>query len=77
MGWSGVEARAKNGFRDLRYPPRRLALNIDITFCGRGPSQTPGTMHLVWQLALPDEEILEYVCTENNSSENAGPKDSN
>ena len=52
-------------------------LNIDITFDDPGTFSKPWHMHLVWQIPVANEEILEYICTENNKfRENAGPKDS-
>jgi hypothetical protein len=49
-------------------------LNIDITFEDPGTFVKPWHMHVVWELT-PQEEVLEYVCTENNRfRENVGSK---
>jgi hypothetical protein len=51
-------------------------LNIDMTFDDPGTLVKPWRMHVVWELS-PKEEILEYICTENNKfRESVGPKDS-
>jgi hypothetical protein len=49
-------------------------LNIDITFEDPGLLTKPWHMHVVWELT-PQEENLEYICTENNKfRENVGSK---
>ena len=40
-------------------------LKLDVTFDDPGAFKAPWDMHLIWTLA-PGEEIVEYVCNENN-----------
>jgi len=49
-------------------------LNIDVTLEDPGTFTKPWQLHMAWQLA-PGEEILEYICAENNKyQENTGGK---
>lgn len=43
---------------------RRVAV-VDITFEDPGALSKPWNLHTTWTLA-PREELIEYVCTENN-----------
>jgi hypothetical protein len=45
--------------------PDRAHLDLEITVEDPGAFVKPWTIHAVWNLA-PGEEMLEYVCTENN-----------
>ena len=58
-----------------RYRRPDLAhLTVDLTIEDSGTFTKPVERHLTWELA-PGEEILEYICTENNKyRENIGVK---
>jgi hypothetical protein len=54
--------------------PDLAHLTIDLTLEDPGTFTKPIEHHMTWQLA-PGEEILEYICNENNKfQENAGLK---
>lgn len=49
-----------------RYSRPDLArLNVDMTIEDPGAFTAPWELHMVWEL-LPGEELLEFVCNENN-----------
>ena len=41
-------------------------MKVDITIEDPDAFDKPWNVHMVWDLA-PDEDVLEYVCAENNS----------
>ena len=45
--------------------PDLAHLNVDVTIDDPGTFTTPWQLHMVWELA-PGEEILEFICNENN-----------
>ncbi len=49
-----------------RYTRRDLGhMNVQVVMEDPGTFRKPWTVNMVWNLA-PGEEMLEYVCTENN-----------
>jgi hypothetical protein len=47
-------------------------LAIDVTIEDPGTFTKPWQYHMVWELA-PGEEMLEYICTENNQYRSHNP----
>jgi hypothetical protein len=48
-----------------RYRPRDFGhMEVQVVADDPGTLSKPGTLNIVWDLA-PDQELLEYLCTEN------------